>query len=399
MKKLICTVAALLFFLGLSAQIPETLTLEEAISLALENNTELKISQKQVDIAQNDLYAGNAGLLPTISLIGNASYQNNNTDALIRTFQETPPTVAISDGAAATTTYSAVVQADYILLGGFSGKYRYQLLKDQKDMTYFQQQLIINQTIVAVSEIFLEIVKLQSQEDLLDKNVKIGEARVQRVADQFQFGKVTGLAVLRSKTDLNLDKTALSNVQVASNNLKRDLNFLLGIEANAGYRVSVNYQLPAPGEILDLRNEVLANNYEIQLVHKGEEMANTQYQLNTANRLPTVNAFANYGYFNQQNDFQQLAEVETLGYTVGVGFRYNIFSGGRNNRNIQKAKLNQDISEFRKKQTEDRILSEAVKEQNNLSLLQDQLQRENENIEAFRENYSRTEERGFTMVK
>ncbi|TRX62684.1 hypothetical protein FNH22_00900 [Fulvivirga sp. M361] len=100
------------------------LTLEEAIALGLENNQGLKIRQRQVDIAANNVFPGNAGLVPTISLIANADYQRNDTDVVIRTFAKSPPVVSVSDGAAATTTYSAVVQADYSLLGGFSGRYQ-----------------------------------------------------------------------------------------------------------------------------------------------------------------------------------------------------------------------------------------------------------------------------------
>lgn len=374
-------------------EVNKVLTLEEVIALALENNQELKIQQRRVDIANNNVYPGNAGLVPTISLLGNASYQNNDTDALIRTFQESPPTVAVSDGSAATTTYSAVIQADYVLLGGFSGKYQYQLLRNQKDLAYYQQQAAINRTIVNVSDLFLEIAKLQSQEELLQKNVKIGEERLSKVEDQFEFGKVTGLTVLRAKTDLNQDQSLLDNVLVAKNNLKRDLNFLLGIDAETKYRVSVSYQPPALVGVEDLKAEVMANNPNIQLGNKGVEVANNEYKLSTTRRLPTVNAFANYGYFNQENDFQQLAEVETLGYTVGVGFRYNLFSGGKTNRNIQSAKLGYEVSQFQQQQAKDMVLAEAIKERNSLVLLRSQLKREQENIETFRESYSRTEER------
>ena len=394
MKKIILQIIiGLAIHFDIAGQANNTLSLEQAISLALENNQGLKIQQKQVEIAVNNVYPGNAGLVPTVSLIGDASYQNSDTDALIRTFTDNPPTVSISDGSAANTTYSAVVQADYVLLGGFSGRYQYRVLQDQRDLAYHQQQAVINQTIVAVSNLFLEIAKLQSREELLEKNVKIGQDRLNKVEDQFKFGKVTGLAVLRAKTDLNQDQSSLDQVLVAKNNLKRDLNFLIGLEAETKYRVSVSYQPPPVMEYEELKSAVRANNPEIQLRNKGVELADNQLKLNNTLRLPTLSAFANYGYFNQENDLQQLAEIETLGYTVGVSLRYNLFTGGRTNRNIQNARLDQEVSKFRQQQTEDQLLAEAVKEQNNLMLLQDQLTREEENIETFRESYTRTEER------
>ena len=258
------------------------LTLEEAIALALENNQGLKIQQRQLDISENNVYVGNAGLVPTVSLIGNASYQNNDTEAVIRTFQESPPIININDGSAATTTYSAVVQADYVLLGGFAGRYQYQLLKDQRDLSYHQQQVVINQTIVTVSDLFLEIAKLQSQEELLERNIKIEEERLQKVEDQFKFGNVTGLAVLRTKTDLNRDRSSLDRVLVAKNNLKRDLNFFIGLEAETKYRVTVSYELPVINSVDELKREVETNNPSIQLSNKGVDIAEKtiSYQCN-----------------------------------------------------------------------------------------------------------------------
>ncbi|MEM8896031.1 MAG: TolC family protein [Bacteroidota bacterium] len=393
MKKIIIVSLALITWISAKAQIDETLSLEQAIALALENNQALKIEQRRLDIATNNVFPGNAGLVPTISLIGNASYQNSDTEALIRTFQDNPPTVAINDNAAATTTYTAVLQADYVLLGGFSGRYQYRLLQDQKDLAYFQQQATINQTIVNVADLFLEIAKLQRQEELLAQNVEIGEDRLQRVEDQFSFGRVTGLAVLNAKTDLNQDQSLLDRVLVAKNNLKRDLNFLIGLPAEKRYRVTVSYEPPSAMSIDALKQEVKAGNPNIQLSNAGMVLADNQLKLNTAQRLPVINAFANYGYFNQENDLQQLAELQTLGYTVGVGLRYNLFNGGKTNRGIQSAKLNREISQFEQQQTEDRVLADAIKEQKNLELLQGQLKRDEENIETFRESYSRTEER------
>ncbi|TRX62685.1 TolC family protein [Fulvivirga sp. M361] len=132
----------------------------------------------------------------------------------------------------------------------------------------------INQTIITISDLFLEIAKLQSQEELLDKNVKIGQERLEKVEDQFAFGKVTGLDVLRAKTDLNQDRSALDNILVVKNNLKRDLNFLIGLEAEMKYRVSVSYQPPQPLSIDALKSEVVVNNPEIQLRNSGVQAAN-----------------------------------------------------------------------------------------------------------------------------
>lgn len=99
--------------------------------------------------------------IPTINLIGNASYINNSSDITIRTFTENPPTVNFDENGVTTQTVSVLAQADYVLFNGFSGKYRYALLQDEESLARLQQEILLNNTVLAVAELFLEIAKFQ----------------------------------------------------------------------------------------------------------------------------------------------------------------------------------------------------------------------------------------------
>jgi len=381
--------------LGQSVMEGRVITLEQAIALAMENNQAIQLERKDVELAKNEVYAGNANLLPTLSFEGSASFDNNDTENVIRTFQEDPPTVFIEDPSATSTTYSAALEANYVLLGGFSGRYQFRLLKDQHELALLEQQVIINETIVSVSDIYLEVYKLQRQKEVLQKNITLGENRLQKIEDQFRFGKTTSLSVLRAKADLNQDRSSLDDVLVSESNLKQDLNFLMGQLGDTPYEVAIDYQVPPASSIETLRSVVEANNPEILLSKKGVDIAEHEYRMSTSSRLPQVNAFASYGYFDQENDLQQLAEVRTLGYSIGVGVSYPLFQGGKINREIQSARIGQERSQIQKMQSEYRILADAMKEYNNLRLLTDQLKREEENLALYQEDYARTEAQFF----
>ena len=64
----------LLFLIQWSAN-AQTLTLEQAIQLALENNYDIKIAKNNLKIDERNNTIGNAGMLPVI----NANINNNNT--------------------------------------------------------------------------------------------------------------------------------------------------------------------------------------------------------------------------------------------------------------------------------------------------------------------------------
>ena len=373
----------------------KTMTLEEAIAMGLENNKRIQVQGIRTEIAAKNVYLGNAGLLPTVNVIGSAQYSENQSDITIRTFQPNPPIVNFDEGGVVSETISAVVQADYQLIGGFAGKYRYRLLKNESEVFQLQQRAIIEETVVNITALFTEIGKLQSREELLLENIAITTERLVRVEDRKQFGQATGLDVLRAKTDLNQENNALDDVKVIKSNLLKQLNVTIGLPPEEEYRVSVSYELPEEMENEKVLNEIKTGNTAILLANLGIEVAQNQIGLNSSAFLPKLNVFANYGYFNQQNDVQQLAEIENLGFVLGASLRFNVFNGSKTRRDLQSSKLNKEAQELDLKDLEEQTITLGLQELTSLATLGEQLRRETDNLVTFEETFERTQERFF----
>jgi outer membrane protein TolC len=370
-----------------------TLTLDEAINLALQNNKQIQIQTKETTIAKNNVYLGNAGLLPTVNLIGSGEYSNNQQDVNIRTFQPNPPIISFNENGVSSQTVAAVVQADYQILGGFAGKYRYRLLQNQSSIAGLQQRVLINNTIVGITEIFIQIAKLQSREELLSESILITKKRLEKANDNKQFGQGTGLDVLRAETDLNKETSSLDDIILVKSNLIKELNRLIGLESDAFFRVNVNYTLPKSLEASNIIEQVKSNNPAIQLAKQGLDFANNQIGLARSEYLPKMNLFANYGYFNQKNDIQQLAEVQNLGFVVGGSIRLNIFNGSKNRKDVLNAKINIEKQELTVSDVEQQFVTAASQELNSLNILEKQLLRETSNLATFEETFNRTQDR------
>jgi len=396
--KIITTILALILSVsGLKAQerIPETLTLDQAIDRALQNNKDILIQRNEVSAVENDLYKGNAGLLPTVNLIGGASYNNGFTDVTIRTFQPENPQVQIDDNGVASETYSAVVQADYTLINGFAGKYRYKLLENGLNLARYEQEQLINNTVVAVTMVFIEIAKLQGREDILKSVLKNERERAQKIGDRFEFGQATGLDVLQTQTNINNYERDLDEVFLAKENLNTQLNFLIGGDLQTSHQVSAIYTLKEAQTPAVIVEGIKANNPAIKLAAEGVTLSQNQINLARSELYPRLSLRANYGYFNQQNDLQQLAELTTLGYTVGATLSYNIFNGTMVKREISKAKINMDSERIRNEQALEYITSLALQEYNKGLKLRAQLTRETANLETFNEAFERISDRYF----
>jgi outer membrane protein TolC len=365
------------------------LTLEEAISLALQNNESIKVEKQNVATATNNAIPANAGLLPTISLNAQAQFDNNESDLTIRTFQENPTVIRFEESGVQTRTIGSQLSINYMVLGGFSGTYRYQILKEAENTAKAQQAFVINQLVLNISELFLEIAKLQSREELLQNAISTTKDRIQKTQDRFNFGTANKLSVLQATTDLNSDLSALDRVLLVKNNLKRDLNYLIGYDAERKYRVVASYNLPSFVELEDVKAQILANNAELKLVQRGEKISDLEIGIAKSQLLPQIQLSANYGVFNQENDLQQLAEITNIGYSVGASIRWNIFDGKQTKTRIQNAKVARKSSEYLVEQTQRRLFTIAVKERNRLDLLEDQRNRELTNLSTFEESYSR----------
>ncbi len=370
----------------------ETLSLEKAIDIALANNKSLAIQRQLVEEAQTDVFKGNAGLLPTISFQGGLTLDNNQADIAIRTFTDNPPLVNLDESGVQSTTINAGLRADYVVIGGLSGKYRYQLFQQGAEMALNQQEVVLNEIILGVSELFVDIAKLQSREELLVENVAISQKRLTRIENRVAFGKATGGLKLNAQTEINQDLNALDNVRLLKNNLIKELNFMLGIDAASDYNVAVVYSPQLPLNPATISANVLAGNAELKINETLVNTADTQLRLSESGKYPKLNAFANYGYYRQENDVQQLAELQTVGYTVGLSLSYNIFDGNRTKRKVQKARIGLERFQTEKSLKQDELVKEAIKENSQLRLLQNQLIREEDNLSTFEDNFRRTQQ-------
>jgi outer membrane protein TolC len=85
------------------------------------------------------------------------------------------------------------------------------------------------------------------------------------------------------------------------------------------------------------RLEVETHNIDIQKALLGLQISEMAVNVEKANYLPTIGAFGEYGSADDSlwNKFR-----EKDAYTVGIQLKWNIFNGGIDEANLEKAKVN-----------------------------------------------------------
>ena len=110
------------------------------------------------------------------------------------------------------------------------------------------------------------------------------------------------------------------------------LSFLLNKEVTSIKKVNEMASMPHV-----TKAKLEANNIDIQKAKLGLEITEMAVNVEKANFQPTVGGFAEYGSADNSlwNDFN-----EKDAYTVGVQVNWNVFSGGTDRANLEKAKVN-----------------------------------------------------------
>lgn len=110
------------------------------------------------------------------------------------------------------------------------------------------------------------------------------------------------------------------------------LSFLLNEEVSSIKKVNDMAPMPKIDSV-----EVESNNIDIQKALLGLQITEMAMKAEEANYLPTVGAFGEYGSADNSfwNDFR-----DKDSYTIGVQLKWNLFNGGIDAANLEKAKVN-----------------------------------------------------------
>ena len=197
MRRYICIISLALISLGGYSQ--ELLSKEEALKIALEQNYDIKVTEKSTEVAKNNASVYNSGYLPTASVNSGAGYANDNSilEAQDGTTQE------VKD--AASTNYNASVGMNYLLFDGMNRKYNYKKLKETYNLTELQARQVIESTLLSLYFAYYEVARLSENENNLKQTLAVSKRRLLRSGYSAEYGQSTKLDVLNAEVDVNND--------------------------------------------------------------------------------------------------------------------------------------------------------------------------------------------------
>lgn len=369
------------FFTPLISFSQDTLTVEDAIKTALENNFSIQIVRNDVLIAKNNNNIANAGFLPQLSASGSQDNSISNTQQKFFDGRER------NISGANTHSLNGNVMLDWTIFQGFNMFIAKNTLEEFQAIEELQSRMAVENTVASVIITYYDIVSSEVKRNVFRQAVNLSKERKELAQYKLQIGSASQLDVFQASVDLNADSSALLQQEGRIISLKADLNILLGRAASTAFEVKDSLSLNPSLNYQELLQKVQSQNSQLFIARRNLTLADLNTKYWKSQYYPSVSLYGGYNYLRSQSEVGLLQSNLNQGPVYGVTARINIFNGFNNRRNLSNAKIQQRSTELELKQTQLQTENEFYKVyttyQTNLVLLN----LEEKNVLTARQNF------------
>ena len=199
-------------------------------------------------------------------------------------------------------------------------------------MSQLDTQKLLNEKVFQTKKAFYDISLVENYISNLSKIIHNIERLESIVKTMQKEGYAQNIDLLEVEARKAEAESMFNQAKLNRDLAYQFLSFLLNTEVSSIKKV--NDMAPMPRVTA---SEIEANNLDIQKALLGLEITEMAVNVEQSNFLPTVGGFAEYGSADDKlwNEF-----ADKDAYTVGVQVKWNLFSGGTDDANLEKAKVN-----------------------------------------------------------
>jgi outer membrane protein TolC len=358
----------------------QTLTLEQAIQLALKNNYDIKIAKNNLKIDERNNTIGNAGMLPIV----NANINNNNTLNTINLTQANGEERELEGVRNLNLNYG--VGLDWTIFDGFRMFARKEQLKTLEEQGKAELKFAILTKVGDVYATYFDLVQQQLQIAALDTAIVVSKERLKTAENRYSIGKSSKLEMLNAKVDLNTDISIQLKQQELLKQTKIKLNEILARNLDIEFQVTNAITIDEQLNFEELQTNIENQNPQLQAQVLAKRVAELQLKQTKANRYPNVQINTSYNFTRSESPFGFITQSYGRGFVYGFTASVPVFNGFNQNRNEKVAQLEVENAQFLLEQQKMNISAQLnsayASFQTNLQLIKV----EETNLEIAREN-------------
>ncbi len=334
--------AGIVFAQGSSSQ-TKVLTLEKAVSTALEQNVTVRQAINNAVAAQSGVLAGYGSYLPTFSASGGWTRQESDRPAGVQLIGG--QSIILPASASTSDNYSAGLNARYTIFNGFLREANFNQSVSNANVANNLAVRTSQQIVYLVQSAYLTVLRNRQLVRVSEENLKRDQRQLERIAESNRVGALSIGDVYRQQSIVAQDEVGVIGAQSTYDKSIADLLSLVGLQVSESYQI-VDPSIPdslAPADIdalkaksagfEDIRQRALAARPDLIGARESYSAAQSGVTAAWSNYFPSISASAGYNLSN--TDFSLLSQSK--GISWGVSLSWTIFDGFQTNRSIESA--------------------------------------------------------------
>ncbi|MCF7826566.1 MAG: TolC family protein [Candidatus Marinimicrobia bacterium] len=316
----------LIFLISLSGfgQSNSPITLDDCIRIGLEHNQSLRINRFETDRSVSQAKSNIGMVLPVV----NFGLSGSTRDV---------------SGTGWNNGYSSSLSLSQNIWDGGAWWNTLKSAKVAQDAASIQYESYETNTIYQIKAAYYTYLSTQQLLDVYHENLNTSEYQHQLTLERFKLGAASQNDTLRTRVNIERARLQIVNGELDLQSKSRNLNIILGRDANAPLTLAEPVwqavEVPALDQVLD---EVLTSNQSLQLLGQNKEITAYSVKIAKAGYMPSLGLSASYS--NSAAAIGDVFGENTATKSAGVSLSWNLFNGTRTSRSVEQGKINAKLA-------------------------------------------------------
>ncbi len=319
------------------------LSLSDALSVGLKNNYQIRLSDKDVEIAENNNAIGKAGMLPNVSVGAQQGNRFDNSENTLTGGRDDITTISVSP----------YVNAQWMIFNGFSARITKRNFEKFLEMSKGNMQLTLENTIADIINAYYMVVLEKEKLKVTNQLMQLSKDRYDYVTVRQELGTAVTYDVLQVKNAFLSDSSNFLLQKINYDNSGRELNRVLGDTSYTTYTPTDSLaERTDIYELNDLQTQMLDKNSSLNTLKINQSILENNIRLAKSSMYPSLSLNTGSDYSSRRVKYNDLSASNSYSWDLyaNLSLSYTIFNGGNRKRNVANAKIEADKGSL---QTED----------------------------------------------
>jgi outer membrane protein len=359
----------------------ETLSLEQAWLIALQNNYSIQQQEKLIQKASEEISIQKTGYYPSLSTMGIYARAE---------FDEFPIAMPNPSKSAGLDLISLSISQP--IFTGFRTTNMVKAAKEQHLAQNVQKEIIQDQLLLQIGRLYYDIQLNLLQQDVLKSSVQRISTQVQKLYNLLRMEQVTPFDTLQISNHRLQISNQLTILQDRYEILISKLMYILNTQELPPI---ADLSLASPELQLEplsvYHMSALEQRPELQSIMTMKRVQDFQAGIYRAMYYPQISASLAYNYLRLKGNL--FRDDWSNFYSFLINFQWEIWSWQRDKRKVQQARLESDRLDLQYQQWIQDIKQQVTEAYQNLLSVRKQIQLQKKLVEQERERYRQTQER------